>query len=131
MAEPDWGTINRAFEELNGGDAQAALSLCSDSVVLHLGQADNRPAGVSYYGRDAVRELWHETVESFDQAFELKPLKLLSDGRHIVLFVEGAFGSGPDRRTKRVVVTGSSGPDGRWSELWAELDDQPLPEAKT
>jgi hypothetical protein len=75
--------------------------------------------------------LWHETVESFDQAFELKPLKLLSDGRHLVLFVEGAFGTGPGRRTKRVVVTGSAGPDGRWSELWAELDDQPLPEAST
>jgi hypothetical protein len=131
MAERDWETIKRAVEELNSGKTESSLDLCSDGVVLHLGQDTTRPIGSSYYGRDSVRELWHETVESTGGTFEVKPLRMLSDGRHLVLFVEAVLGSGPDRRTRRVIVTGTAGADGRWGELWAQFDDQPLEEEKT
>lgn len=130
MAERDWETIKRAVEELNSGKTESVLDLCSDGVVLHLGQDTTRPTGSSYYGRDSVRELWHETVDSIGGTFEVKPLRMLSDGRHLVLFVEVVLG--PEvGRTKRVIVTGTAGADGRWGELWAEFDDQPLEEEET
>jgi hypothetical protein len=126
MAEQDWETIQRAVRELSSGKIESVLGLCTDGVVLHLGLDTTRPTGSSHFGRDSVRDLWHNTVDSFGEQFELKPLRMLSDGRHLVLFVEAVLGSGPDRRTRRVIVTGTAGPDEKWSELWAELDDQPL-----
>ena len=129
MAEQDWETIKRAVEDLNSGNTETALALCTDGIVMHLGQSDSRPVGVDYRGWDSIRELWHDTVDSIGEPFEVKPLRLLSDGRHLVLFVEAVLGTGPERRTKRVVVTGAAGPDEPWSELWAEFDDQPLSEA--
>ncbi len=128
MAEQDWETIKRAVEDLNSGNSETALALCTDGIVMHLGQSDSRPVGVAYHGRDSIRELWHETVDSIGEQFELKPLRLLSDGRHLVLFVEAVLGAGLDRRTQRVVVTGTAGPDALWSELWAEFEDRPLSE---
>lgn len=129
MAEQDWETIKRAVEDLNSGNTETALALCTDGIVMHLGLSNSRPVGVAYHGRDSIRELWHETFDSIGEQFELKPLRLLSDGRHLVLFVEAVLGAGPDRRTQRVLVTGTAGPDALWSELWAEFDDQPLTEA--
>lgn len=126
MAEQDWETIKRAVEVLNAGDTKTALDLCTDGVVLHLGRFGSRPFEICHHGRDSIRELWHETVESVGEPFELKPVRLLSDGRHLVLFVDAIFGTGPAGRTQRAVVTGTAGPDDLWSEFWVELD-QPLP----
>jgi hypothetical protein len=131
MAEQDWETIKRAVEDLNSGKSETALALCTDGVVMHLGQTGSHPVGVAYYGRDSIRELWHQTVDSIGEPLEVKPLRLLSDGRHLVLFVEAVFGAGTDCRTKRLVVTGTAGPDEPWSELWAEFDDQPPSEPAT
>jgi hypothetical protein len=128
MAEKDWETIKRAVEDLNSGNPETALALCTDGVVLHLGQSESRPVGLAYHGRDSIRELWHETIDSIGERVEVKALKMLSDGRHLVLFVEAILGAGPDRRTKRVVLTGTARQDAPWSELWAEFDDLPLSE---
>lgn len=128
MAQQDWETIQRAVEDLNTGNIETVLNLCTDGVVLHVGQVGSRPVGESHLGRESIRELWHETLDSIGE-FELRPLKLLSDGRHLVLFLEATSGSGTDCRTKRVIVTGTAAPDTPWSELWAEFDDQPLAEA--
>jgi hypothetical protein len=129
MAEPTWEKIKQAVDDLNRGETSSILRLCSEGLVLHLGQVSNRPIGTTYYGSDAVRELWHETVEGFNGALEVMPLRYLSDGRHLVLFVEAALGSGTERRNKRVIFTGAVGTDGRCKELWVEFDDQPVSEA--
>lgn len=117
-----------AAEDLNRGETDAILAMCSDDVVLNLGPTATTPGGLSYYGKRSIRELWNETADALYGAVKVRPVSLLSDDQHLVVFVDVAVGTGSRQVENKVVLTGLVGDGGLWEELWLHVDDLPLQE---
>ena len=126
MGEAGSEALRSAAQELNRGNVEAALKLCSDTVILNVGQSPGRPTTTSYIGKTAICEVWRETFESLNGAFAIQPGELLTGNGYLVMFLRLTVGSGSQRVEKRLILTGSTGPSGLWGELWLQFDDQPL-----
>ena len=126
MGESATEALGSAARELNRGNIEAALKLCSDTVILNVGQSPGRPTTTSYIGKSAIYELWRETFESLNGAFAIQPGEVLAGNGYLVMFLQLAVGSGLQRVEKKLILTGSSEPSGLWAELWLQFDDQPL-----
>ena len=126
MGEAGSEALRSAAQELNRGNVEAALKLCSDTVILNVGQSPGRPTTTSYIGKTAICEVWRETFESLNGAFAIQPGDVLTGNGYLVMFLHLVVGSGSQRVEKRLILTGSTGPSGLWGELWLQFDDQPL-----
>ena len=126
MGESETEALGSAVRELNRGNVEAALKLCSDTVIFNVGQSPGRPSTTSYIGKSAICELWRETFESLNGAFEIQPGEVLTGNGYLVMFLNLKVGSGSQRVEKRLILTGTSEPSGLWTELWLQFDDQPL-----
>lgn len=125
MGNSSWDLLAPALEGLNRGDLEPALNLCSPDVVLNVGRTASTPWSSAYSGRESIAELWQDTFETLNGAIDLKPAKLLSGDRYLLLFVDVSLGTGSQRVEKKLIVTGSAGPGGLWKQLWLQFDDQP------
>ena len=128
MADSLWERLCAAAEELNRGEVNAILEMCTDDVVLNVGQNAITPTGLSYYGKDSIRELWNETADALYSAPRVRPVNLLSDDQHLVVFIDLAVGTGSRQVENKLVLTGLVGEGGLWKELWLHVDDLPLRE---
>jgi ketosteroid isomerase-like protein len=123
MGESDWPpAVRRSVEALGRGDLEGFLELWSDDVVWRIG-GNNQLTGI-YRGKQAVREVTLRTIELSQGAYQLEPMDVLADEKHLVLMFH-ATGQHADRSIDTTVATFVTVDDeGKWEASWWLPSDQ-------